>query len=122
MNNPEDGGRQSEGPVIAIYRHPHRPGIYRVEIEGKEIERMRSFDLHIHNDQAGIGTGGSHYTVEQYMPLSPRAKRAKEELGRRFRKDGQRDIERRTKPLLEQIPDRDILDAAQEHVTGESDV
>ena len=26
MNNPEDGGRQSEGPVIAIYRHPHRPG------------------------------------------------------------------------------------------------
>lgn len=55
MNNPEDGGRQSEGPVIAIYRHPHRPNIYRVEVEGKEIERLRSFDLHIHNDPTGAG-------------------------------------------------------------------
>lgn len=120
MNNPEDGGRPGEEPVIAIYRHPHRPGIYRVEVEGKEIERMRSFDLHIHNDPTGAG--GSHYTVEQYMPLSPRAKRAKEELGRSLREDGQRDMERRPKPLLEQIPDRDILDVAQKHVAGESDV
>lgn len=121
MNNPEDGGRRGEEPVIAIYRHPHRPGIYRVEVEGKEIERIRTFDLHIRNDP--MGAGGSHYTVEQSMPPSPRAKRAKEELGRRLREDGQRDSMDRTERerLTEEVA-RNFETARRERADGQAGI
>ena len=119
MNNPEDGGRQSEEPVIAIYRHPYRPGIYRVEVERKEIERLRSFDLHIHNDPTGAG--GSYYTVEQSMPPSPRAKRAKEELGRRLREDVQRDsMDRAEKERLTAEAARNFETARREWADGQA--
>ena len=98
MNNPEDGGRQSEEPVIAIYRHPYRPGIYRVEVEGKEIERLRSFEVMVRNDPT---QGTPAYRVEQYLPRGRSGKLAEQNLPGHLRQDRERRVESGADALLE---------------------
>lgn len=63
-----------EIPDIAIFRVGSQ---FRVEICGKPIERLRSFEIKVSNERGRGGTLGiaeyPHYTVEQYMePANPK--------------------------------------------------
>ena len=56
-----------ETPIIAIYKDGMQ---YRVEIDGKEIERLKRFELKL---DAVVHKGVSEpptYAIEQYFPIS----------------------------------------------------
>lgn len=52
-----------EIPLIAIYRMGTK---YRVEINGKAIERLRSFEVKVSNELAR--TNWPTYRIEQFLP------------------------------------------------------
>ena len=54
-------------PVIEIYQDGLR---YRVVIDGKEIENLKSFSIQIDNNMKGITVKEpAHYQIEQYVPF-----------------------------------------------------
>lgn len=53
-------------PIIEIYQDGF---CYRVVIDGKEIENLKSFSIQIDNDMNGITVKEpAHYQIEQYVP------------------------------------------------------
>lgn len=62
----EGDSRESKQPVIAIYRN--RNG-YSVEVNGKEIERLRSFEIRVSNERKTGLVEADFYHAEQYLPL-----------------------------------------------------
>ena len=56
-----------EKPIIEIYQDGLR---YRVLIDGKEIENLKSFSIQIDNSKNGITVKEpAHYQIEQYLPF-----------------------------------------------------
>lgn len=54
-------------PIIEIYQDGLR---YRVLIDGKEIENLKSFSIQIDNSRNGITVKEpAHYQIEQYIPF-----------------------------------------------------
>lgn len=64
--NFEDGGE----PIIVVFEMPPECGVrYRVVVDGKEIERLRSFEMSVKNfNEPGIQET-PFYRAEQYLPL-----------------------------------------------------
>ena len=53
-------------PIVAIYKEANR---YRVEINGEEIERLRTFEIQVSNEARLTGLREwPFYRVEQYLP------------------------------------------------------
>ena len=52
-------------PMIAIYREG---ATFRVEINGKAIDRMRSFEVKVSNERKIGISEAPFYHVEQYLP------------------------------------------------------
>lgn len=64
--NFEEGGN----PIIVVFEMPPEFGMrYCVLVDGKEIERMRSFEMNVKNfTEPGIQEA-PFYRAEQYLPL-----------------------------------------------------
>ena len=76
-------------PDIAIYRDGIR---YRVEIEGKEIGRLRSFAAKIDAYPPDGESEAPHCVIEQYLPmrrLEVKKERLTETVSRNFDKGGE---------------------------------
>lgn len=84
--------------MIEIYRG--EDGRFRVEVDGKEIERLKSFSVSVSNARRPSGEyEAPSYCVEQYMSRESSGG-FKKHLPDEFRDDGQRDVHDGTKPAL----------------------
>ena len=52
-------------PIVAIYKDGSH---YRVEIDGKKIERLRSFEILVSNEPKVGFREWPFYRIEQYLP------------------------------------------------------
>lgn len=55
-------------PIIEIYQESNAGRQFRVKVNGKEIERLRSFTLAISNEKKNGLVERPFYTAEQYIP------------------------------------------------------
>lgn len=65
------------GPIIEIYRES--PMKYRVMVDGKEIENLKSFSVQISNERKCGVIEPPHYTAEIYLPFRAQERQRKEE-------------------------------------------
>lgn len=72
--------------MIEIYRDER--GKFRVWIDGKEIERLKSFSVSVSNARFDGYREGPSYTVEQYMPRERMSREMLEEMNRNFEAGG----------------------------------
>lgn len=57
-------------PIIEVYEEVKPNHRFIVKMNGKEIERMRSFSMQISNEKKNGFSERPFYTAEQYLPYS----------------------------------------------------
>lgn len=60
-------GSTKEQPVIEIYKDGER---FTVKVNGKEIERLRSFEVKVSNERKTGIREAAFYQLEQYFPCT----------------------------------------------------
>lgn len=80
----------NEKPIVEIFREESLK--YRVRIDGKEVEHLRSFSVSVSNARSSGVQEAPFYQVEQYFPALP-LQRAKDELGGNLGDDGKRGVD-----------------------------
>lgn len=79
----------NEKPIIEIFRE--KSSKYRVRIDGKEVEHLRSFSVSVSNARSGVQEA-PFYQIEQYFPpLS--LQMTKDELCGNLGDDGKRGVD-----------------------------
>ena len=79
-------------PIIAIYKEGQR---YRVEIEGEEIERLRSFEILVSNEPKLYGgiREWPFYRIEQYLPAEQQTKIIRDAITRTLKQPAEQSEE-----------------------------